>query len=49
VRYAAGNAELLVDVNAHTAAAALSFTFERWDIYNKPSPQAPGFMSWAKV
>jgi hypothetical protein len=49
VRYAAGNAEVLIDVNAHTAAANLAFTFNRWDINNQPQPQANGFFQWIKA
>jgi hypothetical protein len=47
VRYAGGNAEVLVDVNAHTAATALKFTIARWNSGAK-KPQNAAFVAWVK-
>jgi hypothetical protein len=49
VRYAGGNREVLIDVNAHDAAANLQLSFDRWDVENSPQPQAQSFLAWAKV
>ena len=47
VRYAGGNAEVLVNVNAHTAATALKFTIARWNSGAK-KPQNAAFVAWVK-
>jgi len=49
VRYAAGNAEVIIDVNAHEAIQNLFMTFERWDINKQKQPQAQNFIKWAKA
>ena len=48
VRYAGGNAEVLVDVNAHTAATALKFTIARWDSVGSATPQNTAYFAWVK-
>jgi hypothetical protein len=48
VRYAGGNEEILVDVNAHTAAEALQLSIDRWDCEGAPKPQAANFQAWAR-
>jgi hypothetical protein len=48
VRYAGGNAEVLVDVNAHLAATALKFTIARWDYQGASNPQYSAYGTWVK-
>jgi hypothetical protein len=47
VRYAAGNAEVIIDVNAHTAIGNLFMTFQRWDINKQKQPQGQNFLKWS--
>ena len=48
MRYAGGNSEVLVDVNAHTAATALKFTIARWDSQGTATPQNTAYFAWVK-
>ncbi len=49
MRYAAGNAEVLIDINAHGAVANLKMTYTRWDINGQPNPQGANFVKWVKT
>jgi hypothetical protein len=49
VRYAGGNREVLVDVNAHAAAEAVLLRIDRWDIDGRARPQSDAFLAWAQV
>jgi hypothetical protein len=48
VRYAAGNQEVLIDVNADAAASILQLTFEKWHVKSEKKPQDKKFLTWFK-
>jgi len=47
VRLAGGNAEVLVGLNAESAATSLRLVIERWNS-NSPAPQNPGYLTWVR-
>lgn len=47
IRHASDSEELLVAVNAHTAADALKITYHKWAWDQEDSPQGPKLMAWA--
>lgn len=47
VRYADGNAELLIGSNEAAAAKALLYSYDSWN-YNAKTPQQTAFIAWLK-
>lgn len=48
VRYAAGDAEVLIGANADLAAKHLKYEFEEWNFNREKTPQSTEFIKWVK-
>ena len=44
----AGGGEIIVGINAHTAARALRLTFTEWAFTSAPQPQPTGYLAWVR-
>lgn len=44
----AGGGEIVVGINAHTAARALRLTFTEWAFTSAPQPQPTGYLAWVR-